>query len=684
LANYNTTIYATADTYLDGQFGGLNFGSSATMKIHEIKAAVMGFNLASIPADKVITRIDVYFYVNGFTSEGDPSLAGNTGYSYVIKARKMLGHTLSEIETNLSYGGVWADGTSGNILRTNNTDYDSSLNITSYYGAWAAMGIGNIERPENNELLIGLRQDSDYITNNLKMRVCYANILTRTSAYAPYIIVYYSDPAPKAPTDLVPNATARNRAGEIKLTWQNESIQTAYTLQYSKDNFATYTTATGGSGNSYTIPANTFAVGNTVKWRVRITDNLSTQSDWSEIATFTIGSTVPSAPTIVSPVNTSVNSGEEIYFRWRFVDAFGYTQSKYDLQYKKAGETETTATVTSDSLIHIMLPNTIGGGNYLWRVRCYNPFAEVSPYSEWYSFYSIGKPETPTITGITNNMHPVISWSGIESDLFRIKIYSGDNLLHDYGELTVPDLKQYKVLDFLDNGAYKASLQISNIYGLWSNEIFLPFTINTVKPVKPNLYGNSTEDLSIALIVSSLTTANLLYRKSNKDKEYKLIANLETNTFTDHIASHGDNSYFVRAVTLDSFNDSDTIIVNLEFDGIVLNCIDNLSNYINLWITLNSDKRKGISASKDQYLIQCNGRTYPISQTTEFKGHAENHEYAIEYEEFDKVYELLNCPVLIYRNDKGYRYPVQIPNPNYNENELNRYVVTFTLTRLEE
>jgi hypothetical protein len=331
-----------------------------------------------------------------------------------------------------------------------------------------------------------------------------------------------------------------------------------------------------------------------------------------------------------------------------------------------------------------MLPNTIGGGNYLWRVRCYNPFAEVSPYSEWYSFYSIGKPETPTITGITNNMHPVISWSSIENDLFRIKIYLGDRLLHDYGELTVPDLKQYKVNDFLDSGTYKASLQISNIYGLWSNEVFLPFAINTTKPVKPTLYGNSTEELSVALIIDSLTTTNLLYRKGNKDKEYKLIASLETNTFIDYIASHGDNNYFVRAITADSFNDSEIITVNLEFDGIALNCLDDLSNYANLWITQNSDKRKAITTSKDQYLIQCNGRIYPISQTTDFKAHSENHEYAITYEEFDKVYELLNCPVLIYRNDRGYRYPVQIPNPNYNDNELNKYVVTFTLNRLEE
>ncbi len=694
MANYNATLNCIADTYLISTGPLNNYGSASVIRIGGINHtlySVLAFDTSSIPADKEIYGIDMYLRVTGFVSES-PTADGreySESLPYVVKARRLYAHTYNEIESNLTFNKVYNDNEAENLIKTNNGLNDSELNISAMSGQYVSLPINDIQRTDDNKIIVGMRLNTLYTSGSQKMQLCYVNISSRQGAYTPYIVVYYRDPAPAAPTDLVPNATTRNRAGGITLSWQNTSPQTAFTLQYSINDFASSTTVAGGAGtggeaNTYTIPANTFSSGVTVKWRVRITDNLNSQSDWSTIASFAIGATLPSTPAPVSPVDTTVNSGDVTFFRWRFVDSYGYSQSKFDLQYKKSGETEISVTVTTTALSYSIPANTISGGNHLWRVRCYNQFNEVSPWTDWQSFYSIGKPETPIITAISNNMHPIITWQSAERDLFRIKIYSGANIIYDSDEQAIIELTQFTIPIFIDNGTYKAGLQISNVYGLWSTEAFLNFTISTTKPNKPVVYGNGTEEFTAVLIIESQTATNLIYRKSNKDSGYQLIATITGNTYTDYLASHGQNSYFIRAITGSGFRDSDIINVNLEFYGIVLNCIDDYSNRINLWKTLNADKRKNITLGKDQFLIHCNGRKYPITQSTDFKDHAESHEYAITYEEYDKVYELFNCNELMYRNDQGYRFPVQISAPNIADNELNMFIVTFTITRLEE
>lgn len=688
MANYSAVLDCIADTYLTADGPLSNYGSYSVLRVgginHTLKS-VLAFDISSIPADKEITGIDMYLYINGFTSQA-PTVDGreyNTSHPFVVKARRLYAHKYNEVETTLTYNKIYFANEEENLATNNNGLNDSELNISASSGEYVVFPIYDIQRTEDNKIIVGLRLNTFYTSSSQKMQLCYVNISSREGAYTPYIVVYYRDPLPAVPTDLVPNATTRNKLGEITLSWQNASIQTGFTLQYSTNNFASYTTVTGGAENTYTIPANTFTDGQTVKWRVRITDNLNSLSDWSETASFTIGATPPSMPSPVSPVDTTVNSSDVVYFRWRFIDQYGYLQGKFDLQYKRFGETETNVTVNTSTLNYSIPANTLSGGYYQWRVRCYNQFGEISPWTDWQNFYSIGKPDTPIITGISNNMHPTITWQSPERDLFRIKIYAGANVIYDTDEQTVSDLTQFTVPIFLDNGNYRAGLQVSNVYGLWSTEAIYNFAISTAKPNKPAIYGNGTNEFTTVLIIESQTSTNLIYRKGNKDKDYQLIATITGNTFTDYLASHGNNSYFVRAITDSGFMDSDPINVNLDFKGIVLNCTSDYTNRINLWKTLNADKRKSISLTKDQYLVHTTGRTYPIAQSTEFKDYTESHEYVVIYDEYDKVFELLNCNELIYRNDKGYRFPVQVSALNISENELGLYVVTFTLNRLE-
>jgi hypothetical protein len=690
MAVHNTTIQCTADTILLSGFnnnsnGNANFGSTNPLRIalpgYGNAMDIMAFDLSSIPSDKIITNIALFFRVNNFQAYDSnyAHLENNTSYPWVIRARSVTGINFADIETTLTYNGVRNGSSPENIITINALGQDSSLNITGSVGSVVYMPINGFKIVDN-KLYVGIRADSNYLPENAKMIFCHANISSREGVYVPNIVVTYEDPAAVAPTSLVPNNTVRNRLGEIKLNWQNTSTQKTFEVQYSTNGFSSYTTGTGGTVNSYTIPANVFTNGQTVSWRVRITDTVDALSPWSETASFTIGSTVPSTPYPISPVDTTMNSSDDIYFRWRFMDEFGYSQAKFDLEYKKGNEAAVSISVTSSTTIYILPKSTIGGGDYSWRVRCYNPFNELSPWTDWQNFYSIGKPEIPVITNVTNSMHPVITWQSAGQNLFRLKLYQGINLIHDSGE-QIADANAYTIPDFIDIGSYTVRLSVSNIYNLWSDETSYNFSVSFTRPQKPTIYGAPAENYSISLLVSSTTASNLIYRKGPKETVFSLIATLYTNTYNDIFAGNGGNQYYVRAVNGIGYNDSDVITVNLDFNGILLN---DGTNYINLWKTLNADKRPSIALGKDQYLVQLNGRVYPLVQSTTFKSYVETHEYAIKISEFDSIKEMLEKDSLYYRNNKGYQYPVNVNSIQFSESELNYYVVTFTITRLEE
>jgi hypothetical protein len=279
-------------------------------------------------------------------------------------------------------------------------------------------------------------------------------------------------------------------------------------------------------------------------------------------------------------------------------------------------------------------------------------------------------------------MNPTITWHSVEQDLFVLKIYKDNEVIYNSEEVAGGTIDNFTVDEYLDNGSYVVGLRTSNIYGFWSNEILYPITIDTVKPSKPTI-GGAVNDLYIAIIINSSTATNLIYRKGIKEAEYLLIATLSSNTYIDYAAPAGETKYFVRSVTENGYEDSDILSLPLHFDGIVLSDFDNKTDYIQLYNTFDNDKRKSISPTNERYLIKCNGREYPIQQSSEFRNHAENHEYFIHYEDFDKYYRIINCNTLLYRNNYGYSYVVGVSNPLIQENAFG-YIVAFTLTRLGE
>jgi len=695
LASQLLSFNCVKDTYINADNQGANYGSSTTLRVGQIYSSVptstfasfIGFDLSSIPKNKVITKMTLKYLVMSFFIYVGPVTMEQYMYSdtpVVVKARRVNEFNLAELESLLTYTSVKNSSEMNNVIEASNSEFDSSYNITLSAGSIISMPILDVAKSENGECIIALFRDENY--RNSVSNICSANIGSR-EYFAPILEVTIDDYIPTPPTELQPNNTIRNKAGEINLSWQFKDIlmdtmQASYSLMYSKDSFTTSTTVNGTTNSFYLIPANAFTLGNTVQWKVRVTDTNGDTSAWSNIASFTIGATVPSIPDAISPTNTIVNSSDEVYFRWKYIDLFGYQQAKYDFQFKKATDIETTVTNISESMQYIMPKLIMLGGDYSWRVRTYNAFGEASPYTEWKTFFSIGKPDTPIINSVSNSMNPLIKWTSNAQDLFIIKIYQNNTLIHDSGEQASKSVNEYIIDEYLNDGNYTVGVQISNIYGFWSTEVISTFVILTEKPTKPKISVGKNE-FYLALIIESQTISNLIYRKGERDNDFKLITSLTANNYLDYSATVGLNQYFVRALSTNAFNDSDIVTASLSFCGITLAGEDNKSDMIHLYLTKDTDKRKSILLAKTQSKLYCNGRIYPIIQSLNFKNHSEGHEYFIEEIDYDTFYRIANYNTLLYRNNYGYSYIVEMSNISIVE-DIFGYILVFTLTRLEE
>lgn len=117
-----------------------------------------------------------------------------------------------------------------------------------------------------------------------------------------------AETAPAAPTNLSPTSV-QNKASTIRLAWVNSNElgnpQTEFTLQWSRDNFASHTaTVTTATANAYhDIDLSGEADGAVISFKVK-RRGLTLYSAYSSVASFTVAS-APAAPSITAPTFAS-------------------------------------------------------------------------------------------------------------------------------------------------------------------------------------------------------------------------------------------------------------------------------------------------------------------------------------------------------------------------------------------
>lgn len=307
--------------------------------------------------------------------------------------------------------------------------------------------------------------------------------------------------------------------------------------------------------------------------------------------------------TTVKPKNTYAGSWDTINFEWTYASRDGLAQKKYELQYKDTSHTDWTALASAESAntnVNIP-PNTFTAGIVKWRVRCANANNQVSAWSEEASFTVQGKPPTPTVYA-TSSPRPEITWTGEGQLAYQIKI---DNAVLHTAYSTDG---QYKVKEYLSDGAHTASVRIQNEYGLWSDWGTADFAVTNTPGAAITLFAAGGEKAALAWTETD-HEAYYVYRDDIP------IAKTTGHTYTDQMAI-GTHKYKVRGVTGDNYSMSNEVTVVLSVDMPEIAALGEMQ-WLRLEYSTAQNSPLGVSTYQDVAYQFYAGRRYPVAETSQ-------------------------------------------------------------------
>jgi len=307
--------------------------------------------------------------------------------------------------------------------------------------------------------------------------------------------------------------------------------------------------------------------------------------------------------TTTKPKNTYAGSWDTINFEWTYASREGLAQKKYELQYKDASHTDWTALASAESAntnVNIP-PNTFAAGIVKWRVRCTNANNQVSAWSEEASFTAQGKPPTPTVYAISSP-RPEITWTGEGQLAYQIKI---DNAVLHTAYSTDG---QYKVKEYLADGAHIAAVRIQNEYGLWSDWGTAEFAVANTPGAPITLFAAGGEKAALAWTETDHKTY-YIYRDDIP------IAKTTAHTYSDQMAI-GTHKYKVRGVAGDSYSMSNEVTVTLSVDAPEIAALGEMQ-WLRLEYSTAQNSPLGVSTYQDVAYQFYAGRRYPVAETSQ-------------------------------------------------------------------
>ena len=307
--------------------------------------------------------------------------------------------------------------------------------------------------------------------------------------------------------------------------------------------------------------------------------------------------------TATKPKNTYAGSWETIRFEWTYESKNSFSQKKYELQYKDASHTDWTELqtgVTANTYADIP-PNTLVSGTVSWRVRCTNIYGTVSAWSEEVSFTAQGKPPTPTVSA-TTSPRPEITWTGEGQLAYQVKV-DGTVLYTAYSTDG-----QYKVKEYLSDGAHTASVRIQNEYGLWSDWGTADFTVTNTPGAAITLFAAGGEKAALAWTETD-HEAYYVYRDDIP------IAKTTGHTYTDQMAI-GTHKYKVRGATGDNYSMSNEVTVVLSVDIPEIAALSDMQ-WLKLKYSTAQNSPLGVSVYQDVAYQFYAGRRYPVAETSQ-------------------------------------------------------------------
>ena len=286
-----------------------------------------------------------------------------------------------------------------------------------------------------------------------------------------------------------------------------------------------------------------------------------------------------------------------------------------------------------------------------WRVRTFNTKGLASDYATA-QFFVVGKPGNPSIASIKNDAITEIAWTANKSEeaSARLEILQGGKVLISSGEIAAGISDTWKPNIMLPNGAYTVTLEISNIYGIWSGKIAKTFNIGASAPARPQLQLYNQGDYT-ELIYSGPNTEYFVFRAEDGGA-YIPIARTTDKRYEDYRVSSGKRySYFVRAYA-GGYSDSAPKDISICYPGYIISGLAGsrrVTAYLSSEEYINDELMEELDVSLSHYV----GREYPVRESSGFRDASISLEFFLSQKNYRKLAEILgqNQPICIRSSD---------------------------------
>ena len=441
------------------------------------------------------------------------------------------------------------------------------------------------------------------------------------------IQITYDDILPLAPANLSPN-TAQNPRLPILFSWQHRanpalaaddpqtSSQIQYRVQPAGGAWGAWSAAVtvSGAANSYTLPANTIsgltpdASGNygNLQFQARTGTQYNGYGAWAS-QTVALAQTPPLAPTLVFPTNNiTVPQSDSITFEWVFNSALATVQGGFELDMQVDGVqkpviAQTTVnnyyTMAADGMIH----------DFRWRVRTSNALGDMGAWSGFAAFHTVGLPAKPSITNVTNQNRPLVTWGMMNGLNWQLQMARGAEIVYDSG--VQPELAgtSFRLPVFLPIGAYTAMLRSVSDLGLYSDWALFNFAVNMQPPLVLSTAVMRNDSYGVTLSMGAGDKVIL--------RDGVQIAETADLWFTDYTGPVGIRClYVVRYVVDYNYGDSKPLAGYVDFIGTFIAPEDDLADFIALKYQMGGQPGKSKALGRNSQDIEVIGRAYPLTQ----------------------------------------------------------------------
>ncbi|MCI6347140.1 MAG: hypothetical protein MR880_02385 [Negativibacillus massiliensis] len=265
----------------------------------------------------------------------------------------------------------------------------------------------------------------------------------------------------------------------------------------------TQTTDISGATAFHIIPANTLEA-SAYEWQVSVTtdDGRTATTEWQEFTT--VDGT--SSAKIIRPNLITLDGSAVNRFEWEHTISTASLPRGYEIQYRE-GDSQWQTLIDqkqTDQTYYDVPANTLPAGNLEWRVRTYNSNLTPGNWSDSASIIVRSAPPAPIITSVTSSPRPVISWQSEGQIQAEVRI-------NDSTRSVLSAAKSYRWEDFLPDGFITVNVRVKNQFDLWSPWASAQTTVKNTPSGQITLSA-SVSNYAVSLSINSTYPQNYIYR----------------------------------------------------------------------------------------------------------------------------------------------------------------------------